>query len=1391
MRLATWNLIRGRALMGLVLLLGTANVAAQDLPQSLKDWQGWVLDGEAARTCALAEGTTGRALSDYRCTAVGDLMLTPQDAGLAFAVRVRTDLPARIDLPGQTGRWPHDVRVDAQPAVVRFDPQRQVWSVDVPAGTHQLTGQWDARYDRLAVPEVFARVVLMPEKRQLRREGGQAWLEGPGPGVEAPQVDAPPKLSVWRQLADGQVLRLTTYVSLALAGKAEPINLGRVLPPGFVPVSWQGTLPAVVDAQGQLWIRGGRGNYQLTLMAQCSQSCLPTATGDIPAQALAPPKLAAPWPGTETWSVLGDPSLRQLGIEGAGVDPAQAQVPAAWQRLPAYRVSAGNGLRLRTIARGRVPGEGEQLTVSRTSWATDDGWIHYDHLTGTLPVGGRLAQVAPYTLQRVERAGALLPLTVDGQQQVGLQWPQGAVDAWAQSTSPKGRLAATGWTATVEELRTLLILPPGAALLAAPGAADDDASWVGRFTLISFFGIALLALLMRQALGNGAAIVAGVVAAGWVGQGGAVVILWGLAIIAAVGLIGHALPAGRLRKVVNVMQVVVGVWLALQFIPFAGEQVRAAVYPQLGVAPYESRLTQENHLFGGDGARRREQPTTTSAGRAVGKMAQENSMAMAVPAPMAPPPPSAMRVDSIVAQANTNNAVDGNDPLAGVGLAQVGTPLPTWWDNGLGTGYSLRYVGPLKSTDTLRLWVAPVGLIQLLRMLGTLALAWLGLRLLVRGLGPKLDTWTGRLRTRWGHRLGLALVMGALVLPFAASASAVKPAPVAPDTSVLEELKERLTQPPACAPQCASVAQAQLELSGDTLVATYRVAVAHDSTWHLPTVSGASLLDVRVNEAPAWWTGVDEVKLAQGQARVVARYRAQGDRVGVAFAYAPLQASARGTGWTATGSTEAGGWTWVREKTDAQATQPATASLPMAGPVPGFVQVTRTVTLEGRLGVDTQITRLPGNTGPITVRLPRVPGAVEQSEDVTRDHDTLVATLAAGASTLAWHSTLVLPPNGQLTLKALPADAGIETWRVRAGPAWAVELSGAPESLPDGPWREVRPLGVEHLTITAAKLPAAPGAQQRVDAVGIDTQAGPQVASHTLDMTIVTAQAGERVLGFPDGSQVLEVTVNGQRLSLPLTQGRLHVPLGRGTQQLQVRFRTPNQAGRLGTPAVDLGGTASNARFHLQHPQRRWILATHGPGWGTSVLYWSQLLVLLGVAWALSRLPGTLFSLRTAVLLVLGFSTFPGTVIWLAMLVGWVSWVAWRERHDLTGWSAGRFNLGQLALAGFTALTVLGVMIAIGMGLLGAQPDMMLRAPPGLEVLTWVVSVVPAGPVDGATVISVPLWIYQVALLAWALWFANWLVRAVRRALNAWLAGGYWRGKASAAAPPPLPPKEA
>ncbi|MEO9078591.1 MAG: hypothetical protein ABI268_04675, partial [Rhodanobacter sp.] len=187
-------------------------------------------------------------------------------------------------------------------------------------------------------------------------------------------------------------------------------------------------------------------------------------------------------------------------------------------------------------------------------------------------------------------------------------------------------------------------------------------------------------------------------------------------------------------------------------------------------------------------------------------------------------------------------------------------------------------------------------------------------------------------------------------------------------------------------------------------------------------------------------------------------------------------------------------------------------------------------------------------------------------------------------------------------------------------------------------------------------------------------------------------------------------------------------------------------------------------------------------------LYWSQLLVLLAAAWLLARYAPTPLRLRHWLLLGLGFSAFAWGAY--ALVVVWLIGLGLRARMHAPGqMPRARFNLLQLGLAALTLLAMVMLIGAVPQGLLGL-PDMHVAGNGSSAAsLQWFADR-SSGALPSAGVLSLPLWVYKVAMLAWALWLANALIGWLRWAFDAWTHGGYWRKREpkNDAAPPQLPP---
>ncbi|HXD38260.1 MAG TPA: hypothetical protein VN624_16520, partial [Rhodanobacter sp.] len=161
---------------------------------------------------------------------------------------------------------------------------------------------------------------------------------------------------------------------------------------------------------------------------------------------------------------------------------------------------------------------------------------------------------------------------------------------------------------------------------------------------------------------------------------------------------------------------------------------------------------------------------------------------------------------------------------------------------------------------------------------------------------------------------------------------------------------------------------------------------------------------------------------------------------------------------------------------------------------------------------------------------------------------------------------------------------------------------------------------------------------------------------------------------------------------------------------------------------------------------------------------------------------------RHWLLLGLGFSAFAWSAY--ALVVVWLILLGLRARGALLEQTGRiRFNLMQLGLALLTTLALAVLIGAVPKGLLGL-PDMHVAGHASdAWNLRWFADQ-SAGVLPGGGVLSVSLWFYKLAMLAWALWLANALIGWLQWAFEAWTRGGYWRKRPPkpGVTPPQLPP---
>ncbi|MBO9663163.1 hypothetical protein [Dokdonella sp.] len=1364
----------------LALLTIAASAQAEPVvPASLEPWRAWVLKQQEFRACPLIAGKAGNDASDFLCAWPGVLNVAVDAGGASLAQHWRVDAEAWVPLPGDDEHWPQQVTLDGQAAPVV--EREGAPMLRLAAGSHELRARipWRERPQSLRVPQRAGLVALTIDGKAVvpvQRDGDELTLGRASTG--APEADSL-DLRVYRRLGDGVPAELRTVIQIYASGQAREEIIGPVLPDGFVPLALNGEWPARLDADGRLRVRVQPGTDTLTLDARATAP-LADATARVP---------GAPWPQQEIWSYAADPRLRISAASGAvQVDPRQAQVPSEWEALPAFALGDGAKLTIEQRSRGLAPDERNRLTLRREMWLDFDGggWFARDHVSGEMLQGWRFDAAAPFVLERAQvagngrgTAGESLLVTRGAEEKLsGVEWRTPQVDlAAGLRIAPAGAsLPITGWQDSFDRVDTIVHLPNGYRLLGAPGADRADGSWISRWTLLDVFVAAVLVLLAWRVLGA----LGGVAAAAYLVLGyqefGAP--MWSLLAALALASIARALPPGKLAVAATWLKRAALLLLVLTALPFAAGQLRYALYPQL-----------ESDRGAWIGAFDEEAPWRhrTRAPAGAGEPSQAQDEAQVAPAP-APPPPAPVTESSAPAQkyARDSNSeyletvtvsgskirkMDVIERYSASTVVQTGAGEPGWQ---LGHRYQLAWSGPVLPTQDVRLVIAPPWLVRPLRLVLVALLAWLVLRLATPALRIPL-------------RASAPVWIGALALGVFGASTPSRAQSFPPD-HLLDELRTRLTEAPKCAPTCAAVAGAEISARGDAIEVALEVHAAERVAVPLPfDEKTLSLRSLRVDGAPqdaiaradaALW-----IALPRGVHRIELAFTAAADKVALAFPLKPMRAQFAGGGWEASGLVEdrllTETLTLARSRSGDEA--PVNSGAQQFAP---FVRVQRALTLGLDWGVSTRVERLSPKEGGFTVEVPVLAGEHVTSAGVKVVDGRVVAAIGSDAAQAEWSSNL--DKSETLSLTAPPLAGSAEVWQITVSPTWHVEFSGVPEvaalfggDADDYHGFEFHPLPGETLTLKITRPAATQGATRAIDSVNLAYEVGQRASTSTLLLGMRASQGGDHVIALPAHAELLGVRRNGEPLNLRPQDGRLSLPLVPGVQNFEIRFRDDAPLGfRAATPAVALGLPAANIGLDIHLPGSRWLLASSGPAAGPAVLYWGELVAMLLVAFALSRLPRSPLKRWQWVLLGLGFSTFSWVA--LVLVVAWLFALDWRARVEPSA-SARRFNLAQIGLFVSTAVALLCLVASIRQGLLGS-PDMHVvgNGSSAWELHWFADRGVDALPV--ASAFSLPLWTYQLAMLAWALWLASALVGWLRRGFAAWTRGGYWRSVPKAAA---------
>ena len=1352
-----------RLVLGAVFLLPLPVSAKPDVPEPLKPWVSWAIKGQEAALCPFLNGP-----GETRCRWASPLALSMEDKKGGFSFKARLFDEDWIPLPGDADHWPLDVKMaikmdvkidvkaGGQPLAVSERGGRPM--VRAPKGEYSVTGSfaWDAMPDSLAIPAEMGVVRLSLRGSAVkanRDDDGRLWLEAkPVAEAERDRID----LRVHRLVTDDVPLVLTTRMALEVSGKTRDLTLPSPLPEGFIPLSLESPLPAELEKDGRLKVQVKAGTWDIEFKARHH--------GPVSRIGLA--TLESPWPSDEVWAFEARNDLRLVNVGGVpAVDPTQTTLPEDWKSFPAYRVRQGDAMAFEEKRRGDSEPAPDQIALRRDIWLDfkGRGYTVRDGITGTMVRSSRLEIAPPLRLGRASVNGRDQLITTLGEGRTGVEIRQGQVNVEADSRLETGRrsLPATGWDHDFQSVSETLHLPPGWRALAVLGADRVPETWLNRWTLLEIFLVVIAALSFAKLWGKKWGVVALIALALTVTESGAPVWAW-IAVLAGQALV-KLIPEGKIRKLARLYRGVSLIVLIAFAVPFSVDQVRMGLYPSLEREGFYGAFDGGNVMTLGGAMAPQAMPPPPPPAEA--KMAQDEPALeeMQVQRPVAASPTLKAR-KMMMKSSLPSQLLNEYQPGAKV---QTGPGRPEWsWRR-----LDILWRGPVQKGQTLRLILIPP--------VANLVLGFVRVLLLALLLVCVLDLPEARrprfLKKIFSKPAAAALILlSVLVAPLSAKAEF-------PTTEILNELRNRILEKPECAPNCATISRMRLEATPASLTARLEIHAEAASAVPLPgsekewsptevvfavgAVSEAAPL-ARTPDGRLWIVvepGVHQVLMT---GPLPDRQSVQ-----IPLPMKPHYVEAKADGWSFYGLHEDG---VADENLQLLRTQVAAETSPMrseTGALPAFLRVERRIVLGLTWEVETRVERLTPVGTAVVVQVPLVVGESVTTPGFRVNDGKVAVNLGPQATEASWRSALLESPS--IPLKADDATWWTETWVVEASPIWHVRMEGIPvvRHFSEGEWLPTyRPWPGEEAILQIYRPDAVEGQTLTIDRSRLSLTPGVRSTEAGLWLSLRSSLGGQHALTLPEGADLISVSLNGAVQPIRAVGATVTIPVVPGAQTVELTWNEPRGISAFfKSPKVGLGASSVNSEVRMAIPER-WVIFAGGPRLGPAVLFWGLVVVILLVSLGLGRVDLTPLKTHHWFLLGLGLTQVP---VWSSIFVAlWLLALGWRRRRDVSG--GFLFDLRQLFLAGLTVAALIVIVVSIERGLLGI-PVMQIEGNGSSDSqLIWFqdrISEILPRP----WAVTLPMYIYRLAMLAWAVWLAMALLKWLRWGWECFSAGGIWR----------------
>ena len=1321
----------------------------EQVPEPLQPWTNWVMQSHPDHHCPFLYNN----FQHKRCSWPSRLNLDLDDKNGKFSIHWQVYSESWIELPGSSKFWPLNVEINQKPALVLVKNSKPI--IKLSAGSYQIEGvfKWDFIPENLPIPADTGLITLNVKGKSINYptiKKGQVWLKESDIGRKKPKsIQNNLDLQVFRKINDDVPLQVTTRLILEVAGDQREIKLAHPLLDDSIPISLKSSLPARLEPDGRLLVQVRPGRWQIDLLSRHSQ-----LTHQISLNVK-----DKNWPEAEIWSFQNQPYQRVVEIEQVTpIDPNQTNLPDAWKSLPAYRVNQGESMVIKTLRRGDPEPEPNQLHLQRKLWLDFDGggYTINDRITGKMTHGWRLNSLPEIQLGQVMLNGnsQLITQLPEGKVQ-GVEVRKGAIELTADSrlTQSIKDLSATGWAQHFHQVNAVLNLPPGWRLLATTGVDNVPNSWISRWTLLDLFLVLIAAFAVARLWNLPWGLFALITLAIIWHEVGAPRFIW-LNVLAVTALL-QVLPEGQFRKVLTWYRNASWLALLVLVIPFMITQVRMGLYPQLEM-PWQKMDSQQYGEAEADFEMAESAPIEMKA-----KMVSKSQRRMRSP-----------KQSSYLA----DKAVNFNriDPDANV---QTGPGLPQWqWHS-----IDLSWNGSVDSQQQVQFWYITPMMSKLLHFARVIFITLLMLMLF--GVINKRFVWEAK----------MPLLVTLVLLPLLSAFPAQNVLAEYPDQAMLDELEKRLLEAPECLPDCAQISALDLKINPAKIQLTLQAHAQQAVVIPLPVNDKQWLPDkVQIDGklAPAMYRSHDGklwLQLEQGEHTILLAGKTPvHDRFVLPLPLKPHRVNVNNTGWQIDGVYEHGRagsqLQFSRIRTDTTGKNSKNTLEP--GVLPPFIRVERTLQLGLDWRVKSRIVRMSPSDAAIVLQVPLLTGESITTAGMRVKNGKLQINMPARQSELSWDS--VLSKAAKIDFVAPATEQWTEVWRADVSPIWHLETTGIAvvhHQDKQGRWLpEWRPWPGEKVSIAISRPDAIKGQTLTIDKSEIVMKPGKRIQEGTLNLSLRSSQGSQHTIMLPEKAQLQAVIINGMTQPIRQNGQQLTLPIKPGTQNIIINWLQGSALDNIfQTPELNIGQASVNSHVQVNLGEDRWVLYTWGPRFGPAVLFWGVLIVIILLAFGLSKIKLTPLKFWQWSLLLIGLSQVP--VVYAMVVIAWLMVLGLREKKSSN--DADYFNLIQVCIGILTLLSLVILFIGIEQGLLGS-PDMQITGnSSSAYTLNWYQDrsseILPT-----ATVISVPLTVYRVLMLLWSLWLAISLLNWLKWGWYCFNSGGLWKQNEKKKQPPKI-----